>query len=233
MRAAVGLFFVASTAGALAAVWLAGSTISHAEGPSQGVATRLVSEFDLGEARRSAEQSVERIQLFQTGNGGERLTLDGRQVTDLMRHSAPGLLPQGVLEPEVSLVGDEVHLTAVLVPAEFPASSALRAVSSVVADTVSVKLRGTLVRVSSSTLGLRIDSAVLGHLTLPVGVVRSVAESLSGQAGSVDAASGSRREATFRVAWPSGVDGIGVRDGLLVLERFEPILERAVDGSGG
>ena len=233
MRPAVGLFVVAATTVALATVWIAGHTISPAEGTSPGVGAGLVYEIDLEEALRSAERSVERIQLFQTGNGGERLTLDGGQVTDLMRHAAPGLLPQGVLEPEVSFVGDEVHLTALLVPADFPASGALRAVSTVVADTVSVKLRGTLVRVSLSSLGLRIDNAMLGHLTLPVGVVRSVAESLSDRTRSDDATSGSRHRATFLVAWPGGIDGIGIQEGLLILERFEPILERAVDGSGG
>jgi len=185
---------------------------------------------------RVAATMVDRVQLFSTGNADDRMTLDGPELTALLRHAASGLLPSGITAPRVRIMGSEVHLDARASRDALSASADLGSVLGVLPDTLDVTLRGRVIRNGPGGVAFQIDHARVSHISLPRGVIAAiVAELPGGLAQGVPARQTSdmaRGVPAIQLPWPNGITSVLVRDGLLVLERAEPILDRAVDGSG-
>ena len=185
-------------------------------------------EVDAGPV--AAMRMVDRLQLFQTGNAGTRIELDGAELTALLRHTIPGMLPTGVSDPVVQIVGSEVRIRASVAPRGLPGGRHLRGAMAAVPDAVEVELRGHLFRPNHRTVEYRVDRAEVEGIALPSGLVRLLVQSWP---GGVDASSGGGTQAVIRAAWPIDGGRFHVADGVLVIVRPEPFLLESVDGSGG
>lgn len=162
-------------------------------------------------AARVASIAEARLRLFTTGNGGDRLVLDGDEITAVLRHSIPGVIPSGVSSPIVSFLDGKVRVTARIAAAAFPGTPVLAPVLDVLPDTIDVELRGHVLR-DGRTVALRIDRVSAGRVPIPRAVVAAVVASL-GVPGPTDS------HPTLRLAWPDGVTAMNVRGDRLVLER--------------
>ena len=185
---------------------------------------------------RVAATMVDRLQLFRTGNAGDRMTLDGPELTALLRHAASGLLPWGITAPRVRIMGREVRFDARASRDALSPSVDLGSVLGVLPDALDVTLWGRVIRNGPGGFALQIEHARVFHIPLPREAIAAIVAELPGglaqgvptrqtshMAGAVPA---------IQLPWPHGITSVLVRDGLLVLERAEPILDRAVDGSG-
>jgi len=174
-----------------------------------------------------AGRAIARLQLFRTGDAGRTLTLTGEELTAVLRGALPGILPHGVSDPMVRLVDGEVRIEARLSRADFVASKLLVSVLGVLPDTVDVELRGRLAR-HGGRLAFRVERSWASRVPLPPWVVRTIAIDLGERVMVAD----SSEAPVLTVRWPDGVGDVIVAGDRLVLERPEPILDRAVDGSG-
>lgn len=185
---------------------------------------------------RVAATMVDRVQLFRTGNAGDRMTLDGPELTALLRHAASGLLPPGISAPRVRIMGSEVRLDARASRDALSASADLGSVIDLLPDTLDVTLRGRVIRNGPGGFAFQIEHARVSQIPLPGGVISAiVAELPGGLAQGVPARQTSdtvRGVPAIQLPWPHGITSALVRDGVLVLERAEPIMDRVVDGSG-
>ena len=185
---------------------------------------------------RVAATMVDRVQLFRTGNAGDRMTLDGPELTALLRHAASGLLPPGISAPRVRIMGSEVRLDARASRDALSASADLGSVIDLLPDTLDVTLRGRVIRNGPVGFAFQIEHARVSQIPLPGGVISAiVAELPGGLAQGVPARQTSdtvRGVPAIQLPWPHGITSALVRDGVLVLERSEPIMDRVVDGSG-
>jgi hypothetical protein len=164
------------------------------------------------------------------------MTLDGSELTAVLRHAAPGLVPAGVSNPVVHLEGGVVRVTARVVRHVLPTLAQLGSILDMLPDTVDVELLGRFDRDDTGALVFRVEHARAQGVRLPRALVGSVVAALPG-----GMARGSRRSGTadeddgvpaLRLPLPAGIGVVRVLDDVLILERPEPILDRAVDGSG-
>ena len=190
--------------------------------------TKSAPEVDAGPV--AATRMVDRLQLFQTGNAGTRIELDATELTALLRHTIPGILPPGVSDPVVRIVGSEVRVRARVAPRGLPGGGHLGGVMAVVPDAVEVELRGTLSRPSFGVVEYRVDRAEVEGIALPSALVGLLVQSWP---GGLDAESAGGIQPVIRTRWPIDGGRFQVADGVLVIVRPEPLLLESVDGSGG
>lgn len=176
-----------------------------------------------------AARTVDRLQLFRTGNAGRRLALTDDEITALLRHAMPGVLPSGIRDPVVRLASGTVLVEARLVSADFVGSGLLASVLGALPDTLDVDLRG---RLSSSHDGLvlTVEDARASGVPLPGGAVAAIARALTDDSGEGATSLGGER-ASLSMRWPDGVAHAAVVGDRLLLDRAEPMVDRAVDGS--
>lgn len=231
----------------LAAVLTAGTVVGALvvggpNGPRSPVLEggRAVTDSSVAEAvavdARVASGTMDRLQVFRTGNAGHELVLSAEEITALLRYSVPGLIPAGVTDPVVTLENGVVRVTARIAAADFPGTPLLAPVLEVAPDTIAVDVRGTVVR-EPVGLAFRIDRVSVQHLPIPAAIVASVVASLSaGHSGGPATKFGEAPDAvgaTLRIAWwPDGISSMRVSGDRLVLERSGTMSERAVDGGG-
>ena len=176
----------------------------------------------------AAVRMVDRLQLFRAGNLGSTMVLRSEELTALLRHAAPGLLPTGVSAPEVRIVGSELRIRARVSPDLLPGGGQLA--RSAMPDVVDVELRGRLSTHGRGTVAYRIARADVEHVPLPNSVVAALVRSWAG--GAVEGPADDPR-AMIVVRWPLETTRIRVSDGAVVLVRAEPILTESVDGIDG
>jgi hypothetical protein len=176
---------------------------------------------------------VDRLQLFRTGNAGDRMTLDGPQLTALLRHGTPGLIPAGVSDPAVFIEGGEVRIAARVALSVFPSGWG---VASVIPDTLDVELVGDFARDGRSGIVFRVERVSAQGLLVPRAVVASMVASMP--MGRPDGLRVPRAGDTLDgvpaigIPWPAGIGSVHLRSDHLVLRRPERIPDRVVDGSG-
>lgn len=175
-----------------------------------------------------AAQTMDRLQLFRAGTSGPRLSLGSDEVTALLRHGLPGVLPVGLIDPVVTFEGDRVRVDARLVPADFVGRAPLASVLGALPDTIRVDLRGRL-NGGGDYLSFEVDEAHAGPVPLPATVVAAIASELGESSGARMASTGG--EPAFGIRRPTGFAAVDVRNGRLELRRYEPMIDRAVDGS--
>jgi hypothetical protein len=196
--------------------------------PLSSTHTEPALEVDAGPV--VATRMVDRLQLFQTGNAGTRIELDGTELTALLRHTIPGILPPGVSDPVVQIVDSEVRVQARVAPRGLPGGGHLGGVMAVVPDVVEVELRGHLSRPSFGIAEYRVDRAEVEGIPLPSALVGLLVQSWP---GGLEAGSAGGIQPVIRVRWPIDGGRFHVADGVLVIVRPEPLLLESVDGSGG
>lgn len=176
-----------------------------------------------------ASRTVDRLQLFRTGGAGARLTLSGDEITALLRHAMPGVLPDGIHDPVVRLTSGAVLVEARLATEEFAGRGPLASVLGALPDTLAVALLGRL-SASPDRLVLTVENARASGVPLPAGVVMAIAGALAAESGD-DVGSGGEGAASLSMRWPDGVAAVTVVGDRLFLDRAEPMPDRAVDGS--
>lgn len=175
-----------------------------------------------------ASRAMDRLELFRAGNAGLRLSLGSDDVTALLRHGFPGVLPAGVADPRVTFVGDRLRVEARVATAEFPGSPRLASALGALPDTVAVDLLGRLVS-ARGHVRFEVQEARAGPIPVPLAVVSAIARELV-QAPETRMAS-SNEDPAFVLRQPRGFSTVEVANGRLVLRRDERMIDRAVDGS--
>ena len=176
-----------------------------------------------------AERAFRRVELFRTGRSGRVLTLTSAEVTALLRHAVPGMLPPGIVEPRVRLQSGRVVVDARLASADFTARAPLTGALGVLPDTLQVRLEGRLVD-TRERLTFVVEEARASGMPLPASAVAAVAEALARRSAARVPADDPGAPA-LSLEWPAGVAFARVDGDRLVLGRDEPIDDRAVDGS--
>ena len=133
-------------------------------------------------------------------------------------------------------MGSEVRVDARASRHALSAKADLGSVLHVLPDTLDVTLRGRVTRNGRRGFAFQIDNARVSQIPLPRAVIVAIVAELPGglpQGVSARQTSDKARAVpAIQIPWPRGVTSLRVRDGLLVLERAELIMDRAVDGSG-
>ena len=213
-----------------------GVVSARSPGDAVGARPASVGEPEAGDrAPVVAARTVDRLLLFRTGNGGDQLALDGEELTALLRHGLPGMVPEGVLKPTIRLEGGRVQAEAWVATEEWSGASHLNLVLAVLPDTVAIELAGTLAR-GSGRLVFLIDQARANGVPIPRAVLGRMVTAMplgGGQGAMTTRRGGDSVQPAFRVSWPRGIGSITVEGDQLLLAPAEPILERAVDGGGG
>jgi len=176
-----------------------------------------------------AARTVDRVHLFRDGGGDSRLVLTSAEVSAVLRHAAPGVVPAGVTDPRVRFSDGTVFVEARLVADDFEETARIVTALGVVSDTIDVLLEGRLTPGHDRLLFV-IDQARAARIPLPSGVVRAIALSMNGSVDPEGSQAG-ETQAALGVRWPDRVDRIEVVGDRLVLVRSERIADRAVDGS--
>lgn len=176
-----------------------------------------------------AARTVDRLQLFRAGNGGARMSLSADELTALLRHAMPGVLPAGVDDASVRLRAGVVVVEARVATADFVARAPLAAVMGALPDTLQVGLRGRLAT-SGDRLLLHVESAHASGVPLPAGAVAAIAASLAEQGGG-RVLPGDGKDASLGLRRPDGLALVAVVGDRIVLDRDERMGDRAVDGS--
>lgn len=175
-----------------------------------------------------AQRAMDRLRHFRDGKAGFRLSLGSDDVTALLRHGLPGVLPMGLTNPLVTFEGERVRVEARLATEHFVARKALVAVLGVLPDTVPVEVVGRL-EDGDDFLRFVVHEARAGLVPLPSAALAAIASELARPSGSAFAATGEVPSLAMRR--PIGISLAEVVDGRLVLRRDEPKVDRAVDGS--
>jgi len=114
-----------------------------------------------------ADSVLERVQLLQGGEGGDQMALGGREITSVLRYSVPGLIPDGVKDPEVYFQEGRVHLRGKVALASFPEIPDLGAILDLLPDTVSVEIQASLLPFGGETAALVVHRIEANRIPLP------------------------------------------------------------------
>lgn len=159
-----------------------------------------------------AEATLDRFERFRRGEGDGRLALGGTELSSLVRYALPGLIPQGVAEPTISLHDGRVRVTARVAVEAFPRLPRLEEVMGFLPDTVLVEVEGTLVPLDQSFLALLVDKVEASRIPIPKRLVADVLAGL-GREGPA-----SLPADALAVPIPDGVSSVFVQKDSLVLE---------------
>ena len=157
-------------------------------------------------------EAMARLEAFAKGEESE-LQLEGVEVSALLRHAIPGLLPPGVVEPLVLFRGDGMEFHAKVVPASIPELPDLGPALAALPDTVPVEVRGTLMPFGEKGSVFLVTRMQVKGVPLP----RRIYEDVLGSLGRRDL-QGLPPEGV-QVPVPDGIRGAFVQDGVLVLIR--------------
>jgi hypothetical protein len=114
-----------------------------------------------------ADSVMLRVQDYLRDEGPGRLALGGDELTSLLRHSVPGLIPDGVLDPEVRLEDGRVNLRARVALGSFPNLPDLGPVIGMLPDTLDVAFQASLMPFGKGTAALLVHRLEASRIPLP------------------------------------------------------------------
>ena len=159
-----------------------------------------------------AARAQERIESFLKG-GEPELRLEGVEVSSVLRHMIPGMVPGGVREPLVLFRDDRVEFHAKVVRARIPDVPDLKLALGILPDTFAVEVGGTLMPFGDSGAVFMISRVRAEGVPLPRRVFRAVL------AGMVPEERRGLPIEAVPVPMPEGFQGAYVQDGALMLIR--------------
>ncbi len=159
-----------------------------------------------------ADATLDRFERFRNGEGPDRISLGGAELSAVVRHALPGIIPPGVDQPTVALADGRVRLSARVALDAFPRLPALDDVLGLLPDTVLIELEGTLVPHDRRHLALLVDRVEAARIPIPR---RFVGEILAGFGR--EAPEGFSPEA-LSVPLPDGLQSVYVQRDSLVLQ---------------
>lgn len=104
-----------------------------------------------------ADSVLARVQAFIQAGGPGQMVLGGRELTAVLRYAVPGLVPQGIQDPVITLRDGRVHLRAKVVIGSFPDLPDLGPILGILPDTLDVELEASLMPYGE------LESALLVH----------------------------------------------------------------------
>ena len=159
-----------------------------------------------------AEATLDRFERFRAGTSGTQLALGDAEISSVLRYALPGILPPGVGDPDVRLLGSDVTLTARVATAAFPDLPALEPVVGMLPDTVSVRMEGWLGQFGRQSLAFHVEHIEAAAIPLPDRLVPEVL------AGLGRTHRGGLPDNALHVPLPAGIDSVYVaRDSLVLL----------------
>lgn len=138
-------------------------------------ATRSVPSPELASA------TLERLEALQAGDAGSRLALDGVELTSLIRHGVPGIVPTGVGEPTVRLDDDRVTLSGRVGLDAFRGLQGFDEVVGLLPDTVEVVLGGVLMGLDEDNAAFQVDRIEASRVPLPRRMIPGILDALGRQ----------------------------------------------------
>lgn len=160
----------------------------------------------------TAARVTARIEEFQASEEPE-LRLESAEVSSLLRYSAPGIIPDGVLDPIVSFDGDRMEIRARVVPARISGLPRLGGITGILPDTVDIVVGGSLAPFEDRASMLVVEGIEVQGWPVPAETVPEILEAL-GRAPPPGAPAAA-------VAVPSlgGLKGAYIENGKLVVIR--------------
>ncbi len=171
---AVGLILLV---GAAYAGWRWGPAVFPRVQAWMGLTSAGVAE-EPGPTPELADSVLSRVQTLRGAGEGEEVTLSGRDLTAVLRHSVPGLVPGGIERPEVELIGGRIHLRARVVLSAFPKLPDLGPVLGILPDTLDVTLEASLMPFGGEEAALVVQSVEASRIPLPRRLIPGILQAI-------------------------------------------------------
>lgn len=159
-----------------------------------------------------AEVALDRFEDFRRDPGAKRMALGGPELSALVRHAIPGLMPAGVSDVLVSLRDGRVRVGARVALEAFPRLPQLGDVMGILPDTVLLDLEGVLVPLDQAFMALLVERVEASRIPLPRRMVGDVLGALGRQGPP------SLPPDALAVPIPDGVGSVYVLGDSLILE---------------
>ncbi len=114
-----------------------------------------------------AERALGRFERLRSGEGPARAAFGATELSALVRHSFPGIIPSGVDEPTVELEDGRVRLSASVALAAFPRLPRLDEVAGLLSDTVRIRMDGSLISFEPRYLAFVVDRVEASRIPIP------------------------------------------------------------------
>lgn len=115
-----------------------------------------------------AEATLDRVERFRAGSApDDELTLGADEVSSVVRYAFPGILPQGLTDPSVSMRDGRITLSARVARDAFPEIPSLEDVVGLLPDTVPIRMAGSLGPRDRSSATLYVDDVQAARVPLP------------------------------------------------------------------
>lgn len=160
----------------------------------------------------TAARATARIREFR-GSEDPELRLASSEVSSLLRYSAPGMLPAGVVEPSVSFVEKRIEFRAAVLPGDIPGLPNLGGLLGLLPDTVDILVTGSLLPSSEEGTLLHIEVIELQGWPVPATSVPEILAALGRKSPP------GVPESAVLVPALGGLEGADIEDGGLVLVR--------------
>jgi hypothetical protein len=121
-----------------------------------------------------AERALDRFERLRSGQGPDRAAFGSIELSALVRHAFPGIVPPGVDEPTVELSDGRVRLSARVAVDAFPRLPRLEEVAGLLADTVRIRMDGSLVSFEPRYLALVVDRIEASRVPIPSRMIDDV-----------------------------------------------------------
>ncbi len=114
-----------------------------------------------------ADSVLSRVRAFMESGEDGRMVLSGRELTSVIRYAVPGLIPEGIEDPEVTLEAGRVHLKARVALSAFPELPDLGPVLGILPDTLNVTLQASLMPYEDMELALLVHRIEASRIPIP------------------------------------------------------------------
>ena len=144
------------------------------------------------------------------------MVLSGLELTSVIRFSVPGLVPEGIEDPEVTLEDGRVRLKARVILASFPELPDLGPILGILPDTLNVEWEASLMPYGEVESALLVHQVEASRIPIPRRLIPDILAAM----GRVDKP-GLPPEA-ITVPLPSGLESAYVLTDSLILSTKDP-----------
>ena len=160
-----------------------------------------------------ADSVLALVQGFRRGDGPDRLVLGDSELTSVLRYSVLGVVPEGVLNPEVMLEDGRVRMRARIALGAFPELPDLGPIIGILPDTLDVALQASLMPFGEGKAALLVHRVEASRIPLPRRLIPEILDAV----GRTDQA-GLPPEALL-VKLPSGLGSAYILTDSLILSK--------------
>jgi hypothetical protein len=130
-----------------------------------------------GPSAELADSVLSRVQEFRLSEG-DRMALDGREVTSVIRYAVPGLVPSGIQDPEVAFREGRVIIRAAVALSAFPELPDLGPVLGILPDTLQVELDATLMPFGQQESALLVHGVEASRIPIPRRLIPEILQAM-------------------------------------------------------